>query len=104
MYEFNWGKWDFDLDGDAYVINKKQCPMKADVPDFILEEDNLHEDCKQGIIDQGIQQGWIRYGKCNYWDDSYTGRSGFEVQIDNDNLHFKKNWDPVWIVRIGDWY
>ena len=41
MYEFTWGKW--DLDGDAYVINKKQCPMKADVPDFILEEDNLHE-------------------------------------------------------------
>ena len=63
-----------------------------------------NEDCKQGIIDQGIQQGWIRYGKCNYWDDSYTGRSGFEVQIDNDNLHFKKDWDPVWIVRIGDWY
>ena len=55
---------------------------------------------KQGIIDQGIQQGWIRYSKCNYWDDSYTGRSGFEVQIDNDNLHSKKDWGPVWIVLL----
>lgn len=36
MPKFTWDKWDFDLDGEAYVIRKDVCPNREDIPDFII--------------------------------------------------------------------
>ena len=48
MAKFTWDRWNFDCDGEAFVIRKDLCPNREDVPAFIVREDNLHHDCMQG--------------------------------------------------------
>ena len=49
--KFTWNCWDFDdCGGEAFVIAKKVCELKENVPGFLVAVDNLHEDCKAEII------------------------------------------------------
>lgn len=108
--KFNWDRWDFDTDGDAYIIRKDICPSREDVPDFIVREDNLHEDCKQGIIDGGVREGWCKWQVRTDWEDGDgEPQGGYGVTMyEGVTLNIcgkrKRGWFPVWIVRLGEWY
>ena len=64
--KFTWDAWDFDCDGDAYVIAKRECPEKEDVPDYIVKEDCLHPDCKAGMV---VKEGWCKYQVRTDWEN-----------------------------------
>lgn len=40
--KFEWEVWDFDENGNAYIIAKDLCPAKEDVPKFIVRADGIH--------------------------------------------------------------
>lgn len=105
--KFTWDAWDFDCDGDAYIIAKGECPERENVPDYIIQEDNLHQDCKDGMI---IEEGWCKYQVRTDWDNGDgEPQGGYCVRLseaETKRLDGKRKpgWFPVWIVRKGEWY
>jgi hypothetical protein len=105
--KFKWMAWDFDCDGDAYVIAKRECPEKENVPDFICKEDCIHEDCKPDMI---VQEGWCKYQVRTDWENGDgEPQGGYYVKMCKTQpitMYGKKKrgWFPVWIVRKGEWY
>lgn len=56
---FVWDTWDYDCDGEAYIIAKDVCPNKEDVPDFICREDRIPAKSKS---EMRVQDGWCPLG------------------------------------------
>lgn len=106
--KFTWNAWDYDCDGEAYIIAKRVCPTKEEVPDFICRVDNIHEQCKIGME---IQEGWCKWQVRSDWMGD-GGNCGWyvveEEQFAAETLNIygkrKRGWFPVWIVRKGEWY
>ena len=105
---FTWDAWDFDWDGEAYVIAKAECPERDNVPDYIVRADALNSDCKPDMV---VEEGWCKYQVRTDWadDDDSTPHGGYVVErseILTKRLDGKRKpgWFPVWIVRKGEWY
>ena len=52
--KFIWDAWDYDLDGEAYIIAKDACPDRENVVDFICREGGIPEKHK---LEMRIQEG-----------------------------------------------
>lgn len=105
--KFTWDAWDFDCDGDAYIIAKSECHERENVPDYIIKADNLDPACKSGMI---VEDGWCKYQVRSDWEDCggepYGGYcvepcESFTKRLDGKR---KPGWFPVWIIRKGEWY
>lgn len=101
MRRFKWDKWDFDCEGDAYIISKDVCPEKSDVPDFICKEDCIHFDCKK---DMNVQEGWCSWQVRSDWENIDYSTAGYVVNIGKNKPKTKNKWFPVWIIRCEEWY
>lgn len=106
--KFTWQSWDFDCEGDSYIIAKAECPDVELVPEYICREDNLHTDCMAGIS-KDIEEGWARYQVRSDWEDHEGEATGgyYITCFESETLRQGKRiggWFPVWIVRKGDWY
>ena len=105
--KFTWYDWDFDSEGDAYIISKAECPERENVPDYIIKVDNLHKDCKDGME---IEEGWCKFQVRTDWADGDGEPRGWYVveQSESDTKRLdgrrKPGWFPAWIVRKGEWY
>lgn len=105
--KFKWDAWDFDCDGDAYIIAKAECPKREDVPDYIVNADGLHADCKGGMK---IEDGWCKFQVRTDWENGDGEPKGgycvTKYEPETLNLYGKRKpgWFPVWIVRKGEWY
>lgn len=64
--KFVWTTWNFDCEGDAYIIAKAECPNRENVPDYICNKDNLAEECKP---EMNVQEGWARWEVRRDWED-----------------------------------
>jgi hypothetical protein len=104
--KFTWNSWDFDCDGDAYIIAKAECPERENVPDYIVKADNLDPACKLGMV---IEEVWCAFQVRSDWEDSdgphgwyvVERREAFTKRLDGRR---KPGWFPVWIIRKGEWY
>lgn len=103
--KFKWEAWDYDCDGEAYIIAKDECPNAADVPDYICEVDGIHPECKPEMV---VQEGWCKYQVRTDWEDREGERIGGYVveQCPHMSTAYKgkRGWFPVWIVRKDEWY
>lgn len=104
--KFTWNSWDFDCDGDAYIIAKSECPKREDVPAYIISENNLDEACASGMV---IEEGWCAFQVRSDWENYYGPHGWYTVtQCESDTKRLdgrrKPGWFPVWIVRKGEWY
>lgn len=105
---FTWMSWNYDDDGDAYIIAKAECPDRGALPDWIIREDCLSPDCRDGIAGD-IREGWCKYQCRSDWMDETGPRGAYLVEerascpkhLDGRN---KPGWFPVWIIRKGEWY
>ena len=104
--KFTWDAWDFDGDGEAYIIAKSECNGE-DVADFICKADGIHPDCK---IAMTVEEGWCKYECRSDWEN-YEGEQlgGYHaVQVRNRPKRADgrplPGWFPVWIVRKDEWY
>lgn len=116
MSKFTWYKWDYDCDGESYVIRKSICPNIDDVPKWIIENDNLDPECLNPTLTAHLSVSDVKCGWCKYqvrtdWDNcDGTPTGGYYIKDDGGeapiNVHGKKQggWFEVWIVRIGEWY
>jgi len=104
---FKWNSWDFDCDGEAYIIAKAECPERDKVPEYICAVDNLHSNCMAGME---IKEGWCKFQCRSDWENMESGPHGWYVvetyepytkRLDGKR---KPGWFPVWIVRKGEWY
>ena len=39
--KFKWNMWNYDCDGNAYIIAADECPNRADVPSYIVKEGDI---------------------------------------------------------------
>ena len=106
--KFKWDAWDFDCDGEAYIIAKRVCAERDNVPDFIIREDNLPLDYKDRMT---VEEGWCKYQVRTDWENCYgEPRGGYYVETCEPlTRHLitgkrKAGWFPVWIIRKGEWY
>jgi len=105
--KFKWDSWDFDCDGNAYIIAKQECPEKENVPDYIIREDCLHPDCKDGMV---VEEGWCKYQVRTDWENGDgEPKGGYVIEMRKSapiklNGKRKPGWFSVWIVRKGNWY
>ena len=95
--EFTWGAWNYDCEGEAYVIAKDQCPEKENVPDFICREDGLSSDCKPEMV---VQEGWARWECRTDWENGDGEPFSWYVIYDGK---VPRSF-PVWLVRKDEWY
>lgn len=100
--KFKWDKWNYDCDGDAYIISKDECPNREDVPDFICKNDFIHTDCKS---EMKVEEGWCSWQVRSDWED-WDGEptGGYLVIKQKEKPSTKNKWFPVWIVRCEEWY
>jgi hypothetical protein len=107
MSKFKWDAWDFDCDGEAYVIAKRECPNKQDVPDYIVREDNLLDKCKIGMK---VEECWCKWQVRSDWYNSEGKPKGgycvetYEPHIKDIYGKRKRGWFEVWVVRKSEWY
>lgn len=101
--KFAWDSWDYDCDGNAYIIAKDQCPNKEDVPDFICQLDDLDPACKANMV---VREGWCGYQCRTDWEDGdgqpfggYAVEEGSKPPLCRRNGKRRPGWFPVWIVR-----
>lgn len=95
--KFTWDAWDYDCDGDAYIIAKDECPRCEDVPDFICREDHLDPACTTDMV---VKEGWCRHECRTDYEEHYGERlSSYVVHDEKVPRAF-----PVWIVRKDEWY
>jgi hypothetical protein len=100
--KFKWDLWDFDCEGEAYVIGKHVCTEIENVPDFIVNEDCLHLDCKGGMV---VEEGVCKYQVRTDWENGDgEPEGGYYVIRGKKNTDGMRGWFPVWIVRKGEWY
>jgi len=105
--KFKWESWDFDCDGDAYIIAKSERPERENVPDYIVTADGLSPSCKDGMV---IKEGWCKYQVRTDWENcDGEPRGGYLVDQCESitrrlNGRRKPGWFPVWIVRKEEWY
>ena len=105
--KFTWDAWDFDYDGEAYIIAKRECLEKDDVPDFIIKVDNLHADCKDGMV---VEEGFCKYQVRSDWENCDEPCGGYYVEtyepFTRNSITGKRKpgWFPIWIVRKKEWY
>lgn len=103
---FKWDSWNYDFDGDAYIIAKDQCPSAEDVPEFICREDGISRECKPEMV---VEEGWCAFQVRSDWEN-YDGPHGSylvekQKEPPKDKSGKKKpGWFPVWIVRKDEWY
>ena len=98
---FTWKSWDYDLDGEAYIIAKSECENRDDVPEYIIREDCLDSACKSGVVDD-LKEGWCKFQVRSDWEN-YEGNAGWYVVREEEPIK-KNGWFPVWIIRKGEWY
>ncbi|MDR0905787.1 MAG: hypothetical protein LBN00_06400 [Oscillospiraceae bacterium] len=114
--KFEWNAWDYDGDGNAYIIRKDLCPNKAEVPKFIVDKDYLSPECLNPelgahLSEADVISGWCKYQVRTDWlDGDGTPRGGYVVEdfgskkrLDNSGKNLP-GWFEVWIVRVGEWY
>jgi hypothetical protein len=120
MSKFTWNKWDYDCDGEAYIIRKDLCPNREDVPKWIIETDKLHHDCINPDVNphlsaDDVKSGWCKFQVRTDWNDGDgygdgSPRGWYCVYDERDKAHIdlygkkKRGWFEVWIVRVGEWY
>ena len=117
--KFTWDSWDYDCDGDAYIIAKDQCPNREDVPKWIVEADRLDPEClnpahEAHISDEDVKEGWCSFQVRTDWENGDgEPRGGYLVDERSDPPKYqygeksgkkKPGWFPVWILRKGEWY
>lgn len=107
MGQFTWYAWDFDLDGEAYVIAKKECPEKEFVPEYICKHDDISSECMAEMV---VEDGWCKYQVRSDWANLEKPSGGYLVETYEPHTKHsitgkrKRGWFPVWIVRKGEWY
>lgn len=94
---FVWDAWDYDCDGEAYIIAKDACPNREDVPDFICREDGIHSECKS---EMRVQEGWCRWEVRSDWEGCNGKPQGWYCVYDQA---VPRSF-PVWIVHKEEWY
>ena len=102
--KFKWMCFDYDYDGDAYIIAKDECPFESDVPRYICEEDGI-SDMHYMEMRQSIKSGWCRFSVG--YDDGERNWGYTVTDWESDtrrNGKRMRGWFPVWIVRKGGWY
>ena len=105
--KFTWDSWNYDFDGDAYIIAKDQCPEIENVPDYICRVDYIDATCKK---DMQVEEGWCKWQVRTDWEDGDGEPHGWYVIEKQKNppedMYGKKKrgWFHVWIVRKGYWY
>ena len=106
--KFKWDEWDFDCDGGAYIIAKRECPEKENVADYIIKEDGLHIDCKD---EMNIEEGWCKWQiRADWVDCEDTRTGGYYVETREPSTRNlltgkrKPGWFPIWIIRKEEWY
>lgn len=95
--KFKWDAWDFDCDGEAYIIAKEECPEKSEVPSYICREDDISEECK---VEMNVQDGWCRWEVRTDWENGDGEPRGWYCIYHTP----VKRAFPVWIVRKDKWY
>jgi hypothetical protein len=105
--KFTWDSWDFDCDGEAYIVAKAECPDECDVPGYIVLHDALPGYCADAME---VKEGWCKYQVRTDWEHG-DGRpqGGYCVETYEPftkNIYGKRKpgWFPIWIVRKGEWY
>jgi len=105
--KFIWSSWDFDCDGEAYIIAKGECPEKEKVPDYVCRVDGIAAECKP---EMKVEEGWCKFQVRTDWENGDGEPRGgycvepsasFTKRLDGKR---KPGWFPVWIVRKGEWY
>lgn len=106
--KLKWDAWNFDCDGEAYIIAKSECLEKVNVPDYIIKEDRLHPDCKDGMV---VEEGFCKFQVRTDWEDCEGEPRGWYYVETHEPLtqnsitgKRKTGWFPVWIIRKGEWY
>ena len=96
--KFKWDAWDYDCDGEAYIIAKDECHEKENVPSYICEVDRIHTDCKS---EMNVKEGWCRWEVRTDWGEDSDGnpRGWYCIYENKVPRSF-----PVWIVRKEEWY
>lgn len=111
--EFKWDKWDYDCDGEAYIIARDECPAKEIVPAYIVEHDHLHPSVLdpsfgEHLCAELVREGWCKYQVRTDWANGDGEPMGGYLVLDgkheNSPHKGKAGWFPVWIVRLGEWY
>ena len=115
MSNFTWDKWNYDGGGEAFIIRKSLCPDRESVPQWIIENDNLHPDCLNPVLGEHLSAGDVKDGWCKWqvrtdWENGDGEPKGGYV-VEDYEPHTKRldgkrkaGWFPVWIVRVGEWY
>lgn len=104
---FTWGAWDFDGLGGAFIVAKSECPVREEVPDYIVKVDNLDPMCAPAME---VEEGWCMFQVRGDWDGMEGERRGSYLVLKGamHPLNRKgtpmKGCFPVWIVRKGEWY
>lgn len=96
---FDWDVWDFDCDGSAYIISKDLCPSKDDVPQFIVDADKIHPDCKS---EMEVLEGWCKYMVRSDWENIDGPYGGYYVEERHTRPSGKKWKAPAWVVPRVD--
>ena len=106
--KFTWDSWDYDGDGEAYIVAKDECPDINELPAWLIKADNLDTESAKDIPND-IKDGWCRFQCRSDWENM-NGPHGWYIVTENRNdtmsLYRKKKagWFAVWIVRKTDWY
>jgi len=111
--KFKWNMWNYDCDGNAYIIAADECPNRADVPFYIVKEDGLSETVLDPSLGEClcadiVEEGWCKFQVRTDWEDMEGKRHGWYVveKAPHNSPIFrgKRGWFPVWIIRLGEWY
>lgn len=107
--KFTWLLWNYDFDGDAYVIAKSECPYREKLPQWLITTEHLNAECAADIA-AAVQEGWCKYQvRSDFEDLEGEPHGGYVVTTDEAETKRidgkrKPGWFPVWIVRTGEWY
>ena len=110
---FTHDRWNYDCDGNAYIIAKSECPERENVPAWIVKTDNLDPECLNPeqnayIAVEDVREGWCKYQVRSDWVDLHGDTvepcGGYFVDEGASKPSNLRGWFPVWIVRCGEWY
>jgi hypothetical protein len=114
--KFDWGAWNYDDDGEAYIIRKDLCPNRADVPEWIMKADHLNPECLNPargahLAERDVKDGWCKYQcRTDWYNGDGDPQGGYLVEdcgshkrLDNSGKN-SPGWFEVWIIRKGEWY